>query len=261
MVEIEYPPTKRARRSTKRCHECVRRKVKCQLATEDVAICSECIKTGAQCTLQSPATESLENAFFTNQSDQEERLKRIEQMLHNLVEAQRAQNTQTLLETEFNLQPAVNWTELINENIFPDIGVQPTQFDSFNPSEHLEQTDSNVDIPRKGKTAKESLLKLLPSQGDIINILSHTGAWALELPAPPGSIRSLKVSTQVEARNIDTAPRLSIINIAKTLLFLALCLQQLPPNFDISQFNMDDTEDLVKQYTHSVASLCSCQRR
>ncbi|KUJ18077.1 uncharacterized protein LY89DRAFT_583698 [Mollisia scopiformis] len=75
------PPRKRVRKGTKSCWECKRRKVKCQLSTEDVPVCSGCLTRGTTC-LSQEYPEERDPSSGTNVG---ERLGRIEQVLEKLV--------------------------------------------------------------------------------------------------------------------------------------------------------------------------------
>ena len=75
------PPRKRVRKGTKSCWECKKRKVRCQLSTEDVAICSGCRARGTTCVSQA-FPEEHDTSRGTNVG---ERLGRVELLLEQLV--------------------------------------------------------------------------------------------------------------------------------------------------------------------------------
>ncbi|CEJ62162.1 hypothetical protein PMG11_10670 [Penicillium brasilianum] len=246
-----YPPSKRLRRNTKRCYECKRRKVKCQLASEDVATCSECLRTGAQCTLQAP--ETGENASSTTLFDYDGRLERIEQMLRTLIDNQESFKLRP--KNENDLQQPSNWDEFLNQDLFSDHFGIPTPLGLSTPQEQCTKAHQ-VQLPLlryNDETAKQILLELLPSQEDAISITNHSGAWAMELPNPPGAVWKLGDSSPV--RDVNAAAQFSTMGIAKAILFFALSIQQLPPDFKTGQLQMDDVDDHVRRYTQVVGTL------
>ncbi|KAH8599298.1 hypothetical protein B0O99DRAFT_504454, partial [Bisporella sp. PMI_857] len=78
--ELE-PPRKRVRKGTKSCWECKRRKIRCQLSTEDVPVCSGCRSRGTQC-LSQEYPEQHDTSGVPNIG---ERLGRVELLLEKLV--------------------------------------------------------------------------------------------------------------------------------------------------------------------------------
>lgn len=72
---------KRVRKGTKSCWECKRRKVKCQLSSENVSICSGCLSRGTTCISQ----EYPEEHDSSGGPQIGERLGRIELVLEKLM--------------------------------------------------------------------------------------------------------------------------------------------------------------------------------
>jgi len=75
------PPRKRVRKGTKSCWECKRRKVRCQLSTEDVVVCSGCRARGTTCLSQEFPEEHDPSAG----ANVGERLGRVELLLEKIV--------------------------------------------------------------------------------------------------------------------------------------------------------------------------------
>lgn len=72
---------KRVRKGTKSCWECKRRKVKCQLSSENVSVCSGCLSRGTTCISQ----EYPEEHDSSGGPQLGERLGRIEHVLDKLM--------------------------------------------------------------------------------------------------------------------------------------------------------------------------------
>jgi hypothetical protein len=156
---------------------------------------------------------------------------------------------------ENDLQQSLNWDDILNQDLFSDQFGIPTPL-GYSVSQEQCSGSHQGQLPLlqyKDETAKQILLELLPSQEDAISIASHTEAWAMELPNPPGVIWKLGDGSPV--RDVNAAAQFSTMGIAKAILFFALSIQQLPPDFKTSQLQMDDVDDHVRRYTQVVGTL------
>ncbi|CAM1510827.1 Fc.00g083400.m01.CDS01 [Cosmosporella sp. VM-42] len=263
------PPRKRLRRDTRSCYECRRRKVKCQLTSEHVSSCCECLKSGVQCSIQGDAARFAKSGSGTEAASQgrEDRLERIEQMLRELIERQGVPHYRTLAPIQPpRLHGGQNPSDLSFlwddfTSVGPEAGEispgnllysssptsgppQPRLSASLNPTPMLNS---------ESDTVKHFLISLLPTQEDVTTIVNNTTAWVLELARPPGAI--LKPSGEVKHLDISAVVQCDAVIIAKTLLYLAIYIQQLPPDFDIQRLQMHDVEAKVQCYRHNVSSL------
>jgi hypothetical protein len=174
-------------------------------------------------------------------------------MLRTLIDNQ--ESCELPSKNENYLQQPFNWDDILNQELFSDQFGIPTPLGLSVPQEQCTKSNQ-VQLPLlhyKDETVKQILLELLPSQEDAISIASHTGAWAMELPNPPGAIWKLGDGSPV--RDINAAAQFSTMGLAKTILFFALSIQQLPPDFKMSQLQMDDVDDHVRRYTQVVGAL------
>lgn len=156
---------------------------------------------------------------------------------------------------ENDMQQPLNWDDILNQDLFSDQFGIPTPLGYSAPPEQCPRSHQKQ-LPLvhyKDETAKQILLELLPSQEDAISIASHTGVWAMELPNPPGAI--WKLGDQSPVRDIGAAAQFSTMGIAKAILYFALSIQQLPPDFKTSQLQMDDVDDHVRRYVQVVGTL------
>lgn len=130
-------------------------------------------------------------------------------------------------------------------------GISPGENNDTSPG----KISSNTGASKLGKT-RQILSALLPSQKDANFIAESTGGWEL----------SLLYYSHDPDRSDDplAAPNLSVVAerepaiIARTLLYVAICIQQLPPEFDSSQLQMcekTDPMDIAETYASTVASL------
>ena len=107
--------------------------------------------------------------------------------------------------------------------------------------------DSNADV------AKQTLVSLFPAQEDVDIITSETMAWVFRLPDPPGTM--LKADDETPSLNLATIMGLPAVGIGRALLYLALDIQQLPPDFDTSKLQVLKCDSAVSVYTHHISSL------
>ncbi|KAH9217426.1 hypothetical protein DL95DRAFT_105932, partial [Leptodontidium sp. 2 PMI_412] len=92
MATIGERPRKQVRKGTKSCWECKRRKVKCQLSSEDVPACSGCLARGTPCLSQEfPDERDTSSGLQVG-----ERLGRVERLLETLVAKGSAYEEETL---------------------------------------------------------------------------------------------------------------------------------------------------------------------
>ncbi|KAF4472861.1 Zn2 Cys6 DNA-binding [Fusarium albosuccineum] len=224
------PSRKRLRRSTRSCYQCRKRKVKCQLTDEDVETCAECIKSGTRCTLQAPDTGQANG--HSEKEGHESRLERIETLLKKLVDAHELSRPDpTLLGTEF---PVSFWNDLL-----------APQVDNV-PIPTIDDQRIILSSPPDTPDVKQSLVDILPSPQDAVTIVNHTTAWLWGMDDPPGNV--LKPKETPQFFDISAVSRGSTMGIAKTLLYLALYMQQLPSSFELQLSNSQDIEQTIQLY-------------
>jgi hypothetical protein len=98
-------------------------------------------------------------------------------------------------------------------------------------------------------------LELLPSQSDIDLILSVSSSWlsihAFSLHGVDGII-----PVKYDVTEISKSPAISI---ARSLLYLASCLQQFDPGFDMSRLNLYPSANArMERFVSTVQSLVTC---
>src|SRR3569833_380552 len=225
-----------------------RRKVKCQLISEDVTACSECLKNGVHCSVSEPVSHPASDQVTDPAAQQglEQRLERIEALLSILVRTRERserelRQPQPQMATPAGPNPDITsiLSLLLDNN--NDSGSQITQLPIYQPI--------SATAP---SSVKQSLLSLLPSAEDAATIIDNTLAWVLELPDPPGLA---VIQSGVGTHEILVASQqCSAIVIAKNLLYFALYIQQLPADFDPGRLQMADFESRVPQYVEAVSS-------
>lgn len=114
--------------------------------------------------------------------------------------------------------------------------------------------------PPKLDRVRQTLIDVLPSQRDANLIYKNSGCWLL--------IRAMTSRTETHAFDYGVTSKLPPIFdpgeisekhptiIARTILYLALCLQQLNPDFDVNQLHLrQSVEARIERYITIVSGL------
>lgn len=255
---------KRIRKGTKSCWECKRRKIKCQLSSEDVPVCSGCLARGTHCLSQEyPEDREPSN----NGSHVGERLGRVEQLLETLVA-----KISAFEEEEKILTPESLSTDLLSPNdglnnatlrmAAPLMSLldnttlgrrENDQSQAPTPSSMSTKSPSGGCCPgRPSKTdrIRQTLVELLPSQREADLISNASSSWLL--------IHALASQSPLSASIFDLAEvaKRHPVSIARTLLYIAACLQQIHQDFDVTQLKLYPSVDArMEKYVSTVQAL------
>lgn len=105
-----------------------------------------------------------------------------------------------------------------------------------------------------------TLLSLLPSQHDADLIATSTNAWGLRHVLDAASHRLFESEKDQAALDLASVSEGTPVDIARSLLYLAVCLQQLPPDFDCSKLQITGTiDDALRKYLTTVGDLVTCK--
>ncbi|KIW52550.1 hypothetical protein PV05_08180 [Exophiala xenobiotica] len=105
-----------------------------------------------------------------------------------------------------------------------------------------------------------TLLSLLPSQHDADLIATSTNAWGLRHVLDAASHRLFESEKDQAALDLASVSEGTPVDIARSLLYLAVCLQQLPPEFDCSKLQITGTiDDALRKYLTTVGDLVTCK--
>ncbi|CAH0017401.1 unnamed protein product [Clonostachys rhizophaga] len=253
---------RRLRRDTRRCFECRRRKVKCQLTTEAVDVCSQCVKTGATCSLEPPQDQAASPELH-HQSDSTTalpehsmRLERIENILQRVLEVQQQLLADQVQERH---QSTANQPSFLDMSLTAD-EVPITGPTSMTITPGLSLGDESLVSTMnhaigstgffKYSQAEQELISLIPSQRDAVLICTHTMAWVMDFAQPPGAFWRPK--EPIPIRLPHTVLGSHILIVAQMLLYFALCLQQLPPDFDSADLDIGNPEETAQSYIQAV---------
>ncbi|CZS96070.1 uncharacterized protein RAG0_05527 [Rhynchosporium agropyri] len=243
----DEPPRKRVRKGTRSCWECKRRKVRCQLSSEDVPVCAGCLSRGTTCLSQEYPEE---RDLSSNGNQVGERLGRMEMLLETLVakisayedeeEAQKMMTPESIgndVLTPFTTSGSDPSTSTPLISIFdnPILGRRDNSI-SHTPVSQSASTKT-CSRPSKNERVRQILVDLLPPQNETNMIIGSSSSWFLTQALENHAIAKIDtVSTSTS--NLAELSKQHPTKIARTLMFLAVCLQQLDPQFDRSKLHL-----------------------
>ncbi|TGO37704.1 hypothetical protein BHYA_0091g00380 [Botrytis hyacinthi] len=248
---------KRVRKGTKSCWECKRRKVKCQLSSDNVSVCSGCLSRGTTCISQ----EYPEEHDSSGGPQLGERLGRIEHVLDRLMSKMEQYEEQdnatkihtpesmgtgdvlaTFANTVSNGYDSATTVPILSLFDNPVIGRREKESQSeittpkSQPSGE-KTTKQCCNIPTKIERIKDVLIELLPSQ-EATNILcSFSDCWLLMHSLTNHSAHIMLEPSAFNPNHSFDVPSIakeSPAMIAQILLYMAVCLQQVPHGYDAS---------------------------
>ncbi|KAI9643814.1 hypothetical protein NHQ30_007165 [Ciborinia camelliae] len=255
LVEDEHR-RKRVRKGTKSCWECKRRKIKCQLSSENVSVCSGCLSRGTTCISQ----EYPEEHDSSGGPQIGERLGRIELILDKLMakmEQYEEEDNATKIHTPESLgtgdvlTPFANTTSngyesatavpilsLFDNPVLGRREKESHQSEITTPQSVGEKSSKQCRPPTKIERIKDVLMELLPSQEATNKLCSFSDCWLLMHSLTQHSAHLMLSPTGFNPNhsfNIPSIAKESPATISQTLLYIAVCLQQVPHGYDSSQ--------------------------
>ncbi|CAG8953300.1 hypothetical protein HYFRA_00003507 [Hymenoscyphus fraxineus] len=270
------PPRKRVRKGTRSCWECKRRKIRCELSSEDVPVCAGCLARGTTCLSQ----EYPEEREPSSNHQVGERLGRVEHLLESLLakisafeddqQAQKQMLTPDSMPSSDILAPS-NPLSSLQQNtplmtLFdnPVLGRRetvPSQASTPQSQSSVVKTPSSKfeNTPRSERI-RQTLADLLPSQKDADLISANSSSWlvifALSAHTSDKFAADDTFSQMTTAFNMAEVAKGSPSLIARTLMFLTLCVQQLDPEFDTSRLSLlPTTEARMERWMSTIQAL------
>jgi hypothetical protein len=288
-------PSKRFRLGTKSCAECRRRKVRC-IFEPNTSACKECAAHEAECISQQSVYPSKQNRKEDGQ-DIQVKLKGLEQMVYRLCEAMNARPefsngsqfemsaAEALMRLQSSSSPETRMASTGNVGAGwrdvsePRSSVFVEQIESFDDAPLLNlfqeamliqkrDVQSQRDIQElssnhRTKTYIKAIKALVPNSADLELILQTTepfwpiweNSLNLVIGREPHSITSLP-SAKLFIH--DSVKSESPMLVAKSALFLAFCVQQLPLSFKNRPTNLPASpKALVNSYMSGADGLIS----
>jgi len=261
-------PTKRLRLGTKSCAECRRRKVRC-IFEPNTKICKECAAHEVECISQQSVHATKQSPKEDNQ-DLQAKLQGLEQMVHRLCEAMSVKPESTtaspsemsaseaLARLQSSSSPGTSlgsipntgagWREVSetlssassepNES-FDDAPLLQLFQEAMLIQKHhtqAQRNDQELSSDYRTKAYIHAIKALIPDSADLELILQTTETFwpiwedslSLIIGPEPHAITDLASAKQSIH---DSMKSENPIQVAKSALFLALCVQQLPLSF------------------------------
>ncbi|KAK5038309.1 hypothetical protein LTS07_001779 [Exophiala sideris] len=279
-------PAKRMRLGTKSCAECRRRRVRCHFPTNDSRVCEACNLHNIPCIPQTKKHHDDQEKIVLKRrvGDLEETVRQITGALDVMTRAPNV--NQSPVEQSQDLRKQLpNITEYVSvtstDRPAPSDLETPDEDSDWNEDEQaplmsLLQETLNISEPRglsnhsqvgkpdnpHVKACLSNLSPLLPSLGALTSVLRATQEFWPLWPYSPIS----QAGNNGNLDDIDTAKAFIVNSLnsgtpcitAKALLWLALCIQQLPRGFRPEGDMLPDSlSSLLKHYMHNADHLLS----
>ncbi|KAK7214051.1 hypothetical protein V2G26_021229 [Clonostachys chloroleuca] len=276
-------PRRILRKGTHSCAECKRRKTRCFFESPAATICVGCQRRGTACIGQ----EFVDVPVSRRDEDPPtgERLERIESMLQRLTDRVFSSDGSNILSDASPPQPSLGRLPTENPDTGPDLISEAGYPHSQAESSKKEKIPSRIfpggtapraqgetyhpeAIPGPTQYAPSHLFSIcrtlhsaFPSQEDV-NILFEAGRATIYLQALCNSYRELFEQGKSLSSNVLSAipPETAHpVLLARKLLHLSLCMQQLDPSFDRGSLQLHQgLEEAMQGYFHLATSLVTC---
>ncbi|KAF4411199.1 Transcription factor sdnS [Colletotrichum fructicola] len=250
----ERPSKKRkVRKGTRSCWQCRKRKIRCEFASDEEQTCAGCKTRGTTCVSQEFIDDEPSGPPERGLA---QRLGRLEELMVKL-----ADKIGPELSSEKAITPATSHTSpRTSESLYtPDSRVQTTQSASVAPqlqqSTPSKSTSESSQPTQKHERICKELHSMFPSVQDARTIIesSRGPIFVLILFYSNQDIADNKSPSLASLSTMPDITKHPAI-LAKRLLQLTICLQQLPPCFDASRLSLKDSiQDTMAEWS-AVAS-------
>lgn len=274
---FDEQPAKRLRLGTRSCAECRRRKVRC-IFNPGSQTCKECILHSSQCISQQ--MQRVQTPQSKKQDDLEKRLKDMEAMIRQLYDTSdldtessslpgSRRNAAQIVDAVGTLSPESGISEQASPNIDPFSNAPLVSLfrDSFLIQDNVtrESRDRVDNYNDRGvKACIRSLNGLVPKLDDLDLILQTTKKfWPIWQAFPrraPTDFYQNQVDEVIWTRTfiLESMKSVNPAIVAKAVLCLALCVQQLANEFDDQSTNLPASRAfLLDSYLMGAESLLS----
>ncbi|KAE8373415.1 hypothetical protein BDV26DRAFT_272156 [Aspergillus bertholletiae] len=235
--EDQQPPRK-IRKGTRSCWECKHRKVRCHFVSDGDQSCRECLARGATCRSQDlPEPEHPRESDRASLSD---RLGRVESLIERVLQVldtigggvEGARNLPSVA-TDNDLNSSTAGTPANKSapamSLFDNGVLGFRRSDASTPNITLYSSDTH-----DGEKLRHELLGLLPSRSTLRRLEQVNSSWWLVRAQCFQEYEQSLLSNAAAACSDSSHPT----TIAKVILWVAICLQQLPRGFDVGSLEL-----------------------
>ncbi|CAG8947700.1 unnamed protein product [Penicillium salamii] len=248
-------PRKKIRKGTRSCWECKHRKVRCNFTSENDRSCRECLVRGIPC--RSQDLPEPENPRESDRVGLNERLARVESRLETIVPRideilQRLESLGTN-QGQYPLPVRLKNEPLSSEVIQDNAPIMGLFKDATKPETDVPSSTAYSSINPNWQRLRQELIALIPP-AETLEIMSEAStSWWLMRKAWFEDIEPELLPVPVEAL-WESHPAF----IGKAVLWIASCLQQLPPEVDIDRLKLPCTPALLIQKAISTVATLVC---
>ncbi|GAP84644.1 putative C6 zinc finger domain-containing protein [Rosellinia necatrix] len=260
---------RKVRKGTRSCWECRRRKIRCIYASEDALICANCESRGANCVSQEFADEQAS----TPDRRVTQRLGRVEEMLEKLVEKIMPDSYTASRGRHMSPSP-VSAEPVHPESVDCPFAVgKPPMFDVLAPLRSNSKAPDGPcptrDLPTPAPSPHEitvlcnkytriarTLYDLLPCQQDVDTIAtaSPAGSFIISFFSRYRDVAAGQIEDPSAIRVIPS-PSSHPAVLARRLMQLTNCMQQIQPTTPMKLLAGDSTRCLMAKYVSVVSEL------
>ncbi|KAJ5291208.1 hypothetical protein N7478_000459 [Penicillium angulare] len=227
--EDQQPPRKKIRKGTRSCWECKHRKVRCHFVSDGDQSCRECLARGTTCQSQDLPEPNVHESDRASLGDRLGRVESLlERVLHRLDTIGSVEEARELPSTAaYDGFASSAAATPANENapalsLFDNGLLGFRRSDVTTPSMTL-CADMNRDLEK----LSHELLSLLPSNTSLNRLEEANSCWWLVRAQCFQNYEESLLPSAVAARSHRHPTA-----VAKVLLWVGICLQQLPRGFD-----------------------------
>jgi hypothetical protein len=127
-------------------------------------------------------------------------------------------------------------------------GTSETRSEVFTPSFSDECSARSSGQPSKLEKVYQILRALLPSQQDVNIIIESTSGWALVKILCKAGHDLYRREEPISTFNMAIISMQKPVVISRTLLYLAICIQKLPPEFDATRLQLIKVRQRSRQW-------------
>ncbi|KAL7931283.1 hypothetical protein V8C35DRAFT_309989 [Trichoderma chlorosporum] len=266
---------RKVRKGTRSCWECKRRKIRCTFSPGNATTCIWCISHNAACVSQRFQDEA-DDASRTQ--TMESRMMRVESLLEQILEKldSRSQqsftqespgrpaivddgtgidvvNTITSISAPWSISAVVSVFQ--SASFMSEIGGKETSSTTGStvaPDSSLSATHSDTNMWPKLKRVSRLLLEMMPSRIAIEILDGQSSPWICQLLRPLPSLKQSNKFSLLKTMPLESSSLSHPTVIARALMCIVICLQQLPQHVDITQFQLPSPRDTYMESLTSV---------
>ncbi|KAJ0415401.1 hypothetical protein BJY00DRAFT_304889 [Aspergillus carlsbadensis] len=222
MLRNSTPRRKAVRKGTRSCWECRRRKVKCLPAADNISICAGCRERGTECRSQQEYVDDPCSPHTQPQPAGDSAL------------AQRVARVESLLETLVERMMPGQPGELTPESIVATTNAAHGPLSTLSRAKGRELKDDDTDgTIHKLESVRQRLAAMLPCQADVDFLFAASHGWWLLQQHMMPQLPDMAENDAHGLFNVSTVSKGHPLALARLLLCIAICIQQLPPQLDL----------------------------